>query len=76
VLVVLTKCPSLVDVLDMKERRTTIEKNRKQRRASLREQLAEAQQLVRKRVPPTVSLVDELIAEHREESRRESDPRS
>lgn len=75
-LVALTKCPSLVDVLDMKERRTTVEEDRKQRRATLREQLAKAQQLVRKGVPPTVSLVDELIAERREESRRESDPRS
>jgi len=70
-LVVLTKCPSLADVLDMKERRTTIEENRKQRRAALREQLAKGQQLVRKRVPPTVSLVDELIAERREESQQE-----
>jgi hypothetical protein len=59
----------------MKQRRTAVEKNRKRRRATLREQLAKAQQLVRKRVPPTVSLVGELIAERREESRRESDPR-
>jgi hypothetical protein len=72
----LTKCPSLVDVLDMKERRTKLEENRKQRRATLRERLAKGQQLVRQRVPPTVSLADELIAERREESRRESDPRS
>jgi hypothetical protein len=66
----------LVDVLDMTERRTTAEENRKQRRVTLHQQLAKAQQLVRKRVPPTVSLVDELIAERRDESRRESDPRS
>ena len=76
VLVALTKFPCLVDVLDMKERRATFEENRKQRRATLHRQLAKAQELVRKCVPPTVSLVDELIAERREESRRESDPRS
>ena len=72
-LVLLTKCPSLVEVLDMKERLTTIEKNRRQRRANLHEQLVRTQQLVRKCVPRTVSLVDELIAERREEARRESD---
>jgi hypothetical protein len=76
VLVVLTTCPSSVDVLDMKERRTTTEQNRQQRRANLRERVAKAQQLVRKRVPATVSLVDDLIAERREESSRESDPHS
>ena len=66
----------MVDVLDMKERRITIEQNRKQRRATLRDQLAEAKQLVQKRVLSTVSLADELIADRREESRGESDPRS
>ena len=60
----------------MKERPSTIKENPKQRRATLREQLGKAQQLLRKRVPPTVSLVDELIAERREESLRESDQRS
>jgi len=60
----------------MKERHDTIKENRRQRRATLREQLATSQQLVRKGVPPTVSLVDELTAERREESRRESDRRS
>jgi hypothetical protein len=68
----LTKCPSLVDVLDMKEPALP-SKNRKQRRTTPREQLTEAQQLVRKRIPATVSLVADLIAERREEARREAD---
>jgi len=38
---------------------------------SLRQRLAKAQELVRKHVAPTTSLVDELIAERREASRRE-----
>jgi AbrB family looped-hinge helix DNA binding protein len=38
---------------------------------TLRQRLAKAQQLVRKHVSPNVSLVDELIAERREASRRE-----
>ena len=70
------KVSVLADVLDTKERRTAIEENRSQRRATLREQLAKAQQLVRKHVPPAVSLVDELIAERRGDTRRESDPHS
>jgi hypothetical protein len=61
--------------LGMKERRTTIKENRRQRRSVLGE-LTKGQQLVRKLVPPTVSLADELIAERRGESRRESGPRS
>ncbi len=66
------KVPVLDRSTDMKERR----KDRRQRRATLRKRVPKAQQLVRSRVPPTVSLVDELIAERREEARRESDPRS
>jgi len=38
---------------------------------TLRQRLAKAQQLVRKHVSPNVALVDELIAERREASRRE-----
>jgi hypothetical protein len=36
-----------------------------------RQRLAFAQEIVRSKVPPTVSLVDELIAERREEARNE-----
>ena len=35
------------------------------------QRLERAQELVRSQVPPTVSLVDELIAERREEARSE-----
>lgn len=38
---------------------------------TLRRRLAKAQQIVRKHVPSTISLVDELIAERREAARRE-----
>jgi AbrB family looped-hinge helix DNA binding protein len=38
---------------------------------TLRQRLAKAQQLVRKHVAPTTSLVDELIAERREAAKRE-----
>jgi AbrB family looped-hinge helix DNA binding protein len=38
---------------------------------TLRQRLAKAQQLVHKHLPPTVSLVDELIADRREAARRE-----
>jgi AbrB family looped-hinge helix DNA binding protein len=38
---------------------------------TLRQRLAKAQQIVRKHVPSTISLVDELIAERREAARRE-----
>jgi hypothetical protein len=62
--------------LGMKERRTSVKENRRLCRATLGEQLAKAQRLVRKSIPSTVSLVDELIGERREESRRESDPRA
>jgi AbrB family looped-hinge helix DNA binding protein len=41
------------------------------RMTTLRQRLAKAQRLVRKHVPPTVSLVDELIAERREAAKRE-----
>jgi hypothetical protein len=70
------KVPVLGRCLDMKERRSTIEENRRQQRAILRKRLAKAQQLLQKRVPSTVSLVDELIAERREESRQDSGPSS
>jgi len=43
---------------------------------TLQRRLAKARRLLRKLIPPTVSLVDELIAERREEARRESDPHS
>lgn len=45
--------------------------NNELRITTLRQRLAKAQQLVRKRVPANRSLVDELIAERREASRRE-----
>ena len=35
------------------------------------QRLERARELVRSQVPPTISLVDELIAERREEARRE-----
>jgi hypothetical protein len=57
----------------MKERQTIIKGKSRQRSAAMRKRLTEARLLVRKRVPATVSLVDELIAERCEESRRESD---
>jgi AbrB family looped-hinge helix DNA binding protein len=38
---------------------------------TLRQRLAKAQQIVRKHITPTTSLVDELIAERREAARRE-----
>jgi len=38
---------------------------------TLRQRLAKAQQIVRKHVPSTESLVDELIAERRKAARRE-----
>lgn len=41
------------------------------RMTTLRQRLAKAQRLVRKHVPPTVSLADELIAERREAAKRE-----
>jgi AbrB family looped-hinge helix DNA binding protein len=38
---------------------------------TLRQRIAKAQEMVRKYVKPGVSLVDELIAERREEAKRE-----
>ena len=38
---------------------------------TLRQRVARAQQIVRRHVAPTASLVDELIAERREAARRE-----
>jgi AbrB family looped-hinge helix DNA binding protein len=45
--------------------------NNELRMTTLRQRLAKAQQLVRKHVTQTTSLVDELIAERREAARRE-----
>jgi AbrB family looped-hinge helix DNA binding protein len=45
--------------------------NNELRITTLRQRLTKAQQIVRKHVPPTTSLVDELIAERREAARRE-----
>jgi len=45
--------------------------NNELRITTLRQRLAKAQQLVRKHVPASRSLVDELIAERREAARRE-----
>jgi AbrB family looped-hinge helix DNA binding protein len=45
--------------------------NNELRMTTLRQRLANAQQLVRKHVARTTSLVDELIAERREAARRE-----
>ena len=45
--------------------------NNELRMTSLRQRLAKAQQMVRKHVARTTSLVDELIAERREAARRE-----
>ena len=40
---------------------------------ALRGRLAKVRELLLQHVPPTASLVDELLAERREEVRRESD---
>lgn len=45
--------------------------NNELRMTTLRQRLAKAQQLVRKHVAKTTSLVDELIAERRKAARRE-----
>jgi AbrB family looped-hinge helix DNA binding protein len=45
--------------------------NNELRMTTLRQRLAKAQQLVRKHVKQSTSLVDELIAERREAARRE-----
>ena len=52
--------------MDMTERRAD-----KEPTETLRKRLAKAQELVRKYVPPTTSLVDELIAERRDAARYE-----
>jgi uncharacterized membrane-anchored protein YhcB (DUF1043 family) len=57
--------------MDGNEVRTRVNKKNELRMAALRKRLAKAQQIVRKHVPRSVSLVDELIAERREEARRE-----
>jgi hypothetical protein len=71
----LTNGKSLVDIIGMRERRPRRDKKQESRTKTLRLRLAKAQRAIRKQVPPNVSLVDELIAERREEARRESDPR-
>ena len=45
--------------------------NNELRLTTLRQRLAKAQQLVRKHVPSTTSLVDELLTERREAAKRE-----
>jgi vacuolar-type H+-ATPase subunit H len=55
----------------MKELRT--KESNEQRQAILKKRIAAAQRIVRKHVPTNVSLVDELIAERREEARREAE---
>lgn len=45
--------------------------NNDEKRTKLIEQITRAQQLVRTYVDPDISLVDELIAERREEARKE-----
>jgi AbrB family looped-hinge helix DNA binding protein len=45
--------------------------NNELRITTLRQRLAKAQEIVRRHVPATESLVDELIAERREAARRE-----
>jgi hypothetical protein len=58
--------------MDMKERLGRIDKEEEETRiAALPKRLAKAQQLIRKHVAPTASLVDELIAERHEDARRE-----
>lgn len=47
--------------------------NKELRITTLQQRLAKAQQLLRKHVAPTRSLVDELIGERRDAARRERD---
>jgi hypothetical protein len=55
----------------MEERQT--KESEEQRQATLSKRIADAQRIVRKHVPASVSLVDELIAKRREEARREAE---
>jgi hypothetical protein len=43
---------------------------------AIQQRLAKARRLLRKRIPRTISLVDELIGELRKEARQESPSRS
>jgi len=65
-----TERQCFVDVRNMKERQT---KESDERQAVLRKRIADAQRILRKHVPANVSLADELIAERREEARREAE---
>jgi hypothetical protein len=47
----------------MKENRTRIDQKDEHRKTTLRKHLAAAQQIVRRYVAPTTSMVDELIAD-------------
>jgi hypothetical protein len=62
-------------VNDMTQERHANPDENQVRVSSLKERLTKAQQLVRKHVSSTTSLVDEPIAERREDEKRESDPR-
>jgi hypothetical protein len=63
--------------MDMKERQIRINKNHHQLRpTTLRKRLSKVQRIVRKHVPPTVYLADELIAECLAEAQWGSDPNS
>jgi predicted nucleic acid-binding protein len=69
----LAKIALLADVFNMKEKQIPTDENRRMRAGHLKKRLDRARRMVRKYVPRTVSLVDELIAERRQEARRESD---
>jgi hypothetical protein len=56
-------------VIDMKDSRTS-------KIIAIQQRLAKARRLLRKRIPRTISLVDELIGELRKEARQESPSRS
>ena len=57
--------------MDMQRGFIHLDKDREKGLATWRKRLAKAQKLVRRKIGPNVSLVDELIAERREAARRE-----
>jgi hypothetical protein len=63
----------MIDMMDMREPHPPNNQKQKLRKTALRRRLAKARGLVRRHIPPTASLVDELVEERREETRRESD---
>jgi vacuolar-type H+-ATPase subunit H len=69
----LAKIAFFADVFNMKEKQIPTDENRRMRSGQLQKRLDRARRIVRKYVPRTVSLVDELIAERREEARREAE---